>query len=87
MIVHLVDPELNKKKLNAFDRLGNQQETAVIRGVAIPKYHIPVTAGRQTASLIESAVVHFKLRQAGCNSAEQYLDNYEKVLEKSENNA
>ncbi|MBQ0045663.1 MAG: HPr(Ser) kinase/phosphatase [Mycoplasma sp.] len=80
MTVHLVNPELGKKSLNDFERLGVNQETEKIRGVKLPKYYIPVTAGRPTASLIESAVVDFKMKRAGYNSAENYLENYDKVL-------
>lgn len=82
MIVHLVNPELSKKKLNDFERLGSEQAKEKIRGVYLPKYFIPVTAGRPTASLIESAVVDFKLKKSGYNSAETYLENYDKVLTK-----
>lgn len=82
MIVHLVNPELSQKKLNQFERLGTSQQKEKIRGVCLPKYFIPVTAGRPTASLIESAVVDFKLKKAGYNSAENYLENYDKVLTK-----
>ncbi len=82
MIVHLVNPELSKKKLNDFERLGNEQSKEKIRGVYLPKYFIPVTAGRPTASLIESAVVDYKLKKSGYNSAETYLQNYDKVVTK-----
>lgn len=80
MTVHLVNPELGKKTLNDFERLGVSQQTEKIRGVKLPKYFIPVTAGRPTASLIESAVVDYKMKRAGYNSAESYLENYDKVL-------
>lgn len=82
MIVHLVNPELSHKKLNDFERIGIEHHNEKIRGVPIPKYFIPVTVGRPTASLIESAVVDFKLKKAGYNSAETYLENYEKILSK-----
>lgn len=82
MIVYLVNPELSKKNLNDFERLGVSQATEKIRGVKLPKYYIPVTAGRPTASLIESAVVDYKMKRAGYNSAENYLENYDKVLTK-----
>ena len=82
MIVHLVNPELGKKKLNDFDRIGDSHENEKIRGVKLSKYFIPVTAGRPTASLIESAVVDFKLKKAGYNSAQTYLDNYDRVITK-----
>ena len=82
MIVHLVNPETSKKNLNEFERLGVSQPKEKIRGVNIPKYFIPVTVGRPTASLIESAVIDFKMKKAGYNSAQTYLDNYDKVITK-----
>lgn len=82
MIVHLVNPELGKRKLNDFERLGIEQAKEKIRGVYLPKYNIPVTAGRPTASLIESAVIDFKLKKSGYNSAQTYLDNYDRVITK-----
>lgn len=82
MVVYLVNPETSKKNLNDFERLGVSQPTERIRGVSLPKYYIPVTAGRPTASLIESAVIDFKMKKAGYNSAQTYLENYDKVITK-----
>lgn len=82
MMVHLVNPEISKMNLNEFERLGIEQHSEKIRGIKIPKYFIPVTAGRPTGSLIESAVIDYKMKRAGYNSAETYLQNYDKVLTK-----
>lgn len=82
MIVHLVNVADNPKRLNDFERVGMETKYEKIRGVKIPKYLIPVATGRPTASLIESAVVDFKLKKAGYNSAENYLENYDKVITK-----
>ena len=82
MTVHLVSPEVSKKNLNEFERLGVSQPKDKIRGVSVPKYFIPVTVGRPTASLIESAVIDFKMKRAGYNSAQTYLDNYDRVITK-----
>lgn len=82
MAVHLVNPETSKKNLNEFERLGVSQPKEKIRGVNVPKYFIPVTAGRPTASLIESAVIDYKMKRAGYNSAQTYLDNYDRVITK-----
>lgn len=82
MVVYLVNPELSKKHLNEFERLGVTQQTEKIRGVKLKKYFIPVTAGRPTASLIESAVIDYKMKRAGYNSAATYLENYDKVITK-----
>lgn len=40
--------------------------------IAVPKITIPVTAGRSMATLLESAVSQFKLKQAGYDSAKEF---------------
>jgi len=80
MIVHLVNPDTSKSQLNNFERVGNKQHYADLMGVKIPKYYIPVTAGRPTASLIESAVVDYKLKRDGYNSGKEYLQNFNRVI-------
>ena len=82
MMVRLVNPETSKTQLNKFERVGAKQHFEIIRGVKIPKYYIPVTAGRPTASLIESAVVDYKLKKQGYNSGKEFLQNFNKVLKK-----
>lgn len=84
MIVDLVPTNDKTQKLNTFERLGTEQPKVIIRGVSIPKYSIPVATGRPTASLIESAVIDFKLKSGGYNSANEYLVNYESVINKSQ---
>lgn len=80
MIVDLVSTKDQTKKLNTFERLGATQPKVLIKGVAIPKYSLPVATGRPIFSLIESAVIDFKLKHGGYNSAYEYLNNYDKVI-------
>lgn len=80
MVVDLVSTKDQIKKLNTFERLGKSQQKMLIKGVKVPKYLIPIATGRPTASLIESAVIDFKLKMGGYNSANEYLNNYDSVI-------
>lgn len=84
MIVELVNPEKSVHELNKFERVGDKQHYEKIRGVSLPKYYIPVTAGRPTASLIESAVVDYKLKVEGYNAGQQFINNFNNVLAKGD---
>lgn len=55
-----------------YNRIGDEtQRYTRILDVLVPTLVLPVSAGRNTAALIESAVSEFKLKQAGFNSAEE----------------
>lgn len=55
-----------------YNRIGDETTRYTrILDVLIPTLVLPVSAGRNTASLIESAVSEYKLREAGFNSAEE----------------
>ena len=84
MIVNLVNTEDSKNHLNDFERIGTTQHYELVRGLKIPKYILPVTAGRPTHSLIESAVVDYKLKREGYNSGKEFLDNFNKEMKKGE---
>lgn len=83
MQVDLVPTADQTSKLNTFERLGVKQPEIVIKGVSIPKYSIPIATGRPTASLIESAVIDFKLKDGGYNSGNEYLSNFDKVVKQN----
>jgi HPr kinase/phosphorylase len=48
-----------------FDRLGIRQEFFDVLGVQVPMFKIPVSSGRNLASIIEVAVRNFLVRQEG----------------------
>ena len=70
-----------------YNRIGDETTRYTrILDVLIPTLILPVSAGRNTASLIESAVSEFKLREAGFNSAEEIRKRfYEYTKNNSEN--
>lgn len=52
-----------------YERIGADFKTEEIMGVSVPKLLIPVEAGRNIAIVIEVAVMDFRLKQQGYNSA------------------
>lgn len=57
-----------------FDRLGIRQEFFDVLGVQVPMFKIPVSSGRNLASIIEVAVRNFLVRQEGYVATQQVLD-------------
>jgi len=83
VVVELVSPDNGKNQLNKFERIGHTQRYEEIAGAKIAKYYIPIQAGRSVSNMIESAVIDYKLKQGGYNSGDEYLANYNKILEKN----
>ena len=54
------------------ERVGTEQLTKDMMGLAIPKVDIPVAPGRDVAGLIELAALNYKLRAFGYNSAVEF---------------
>lgn len=79
MVVELVpwNPE------REYDRLGLEQSTIPILGLELPYLQIPVSPGRNTATIIEVAVRNEKLKQKGINTAENFRKEHKKLLEKN----
>ncbi|MDR0674741.1 MAG: HPr(Ser) kinase/phosphatase [Mycoplasmataceae bacterium] len=76
VIIELV---VDDKKALQFERLGVELKTKELEKVHIPYYKLPITPGRKMSDLIETAVIDLKLKQHGYSSAEDYMQNYEKV--------
>ncbi len=55
-----------------FNRIGDEAERFTnILNVLVPTVTLPISAGRNVAVLVESAVTNFRLQEAGYNSAEE----------------
>jgi HPr kinase/phosphorylase len=80
VVIELV---LDDKKTMQFERLGDHLNVKVLEKVQVPYYKLPITPGRKMSDLIETAVIDLKLKQHGYSSAEDYMDNYEKVNRKN----
>ena len=63
-----------------FERVGKQTKYKTINGVNVPLYVLPITPGRKMSDLVETAVTDYKLKQEGYSSANEYIQNYRKVM-------
>lgn len=62
------------------DRLGLNAGVEEILGVRVPKFTIPVTSGRNMATLVETAVRLHLLRQSGFESPEDLLERHSRIV-------
>lgn len=62
------------------DRLGLEARTVEILGVAVPHFLLPVSPGRNLATLIETAVRVHLLRARGYNAAERFVARHSGAL-------
>ncbi|MCK8627419.1 HPr(Ser) kinase/phosphatase [Fructobacillus cardui] len=65
--IHLSNGKIGEEN---FDRLGNEDDTLDILGVKIKKMVVPVTPGRNTASVIDAATVKFRTQNMGYDALE-----------------
>lgn len=86
MVVNLVYVDKNLTKLNRFERINDTIYHKIIMGVKIPTYDIPVGAGRQLSTLIESAVIDFKSKRNNYDSTQDFWQNYNNVLKGTNDN-
>ena len=84
MIVDLVYVDKDLKILNKFKRINDTIYYKIIKGVKIPTYEIPIIAGRQISTLVESAVIDFKSKKNNYDSNQDFWQNYNSIL-KTEN--
>ena len=63
-----------------YDRLGLEEESRDILGVAVRKVTLPVRPGRNMSSIIEIAARNELLRQAGHHPAREFVERVEKGL-------
>ncbi|MCL1926144.1 MAG: HPr(Ser) kinase/phosphatase [Syntrophorhabdaceae bacterium] len=62
------------EKGKEYDRLGVEQECVEILGVRLPSLLIPVSPGRNVATIVEVAVRNHLLKQQGVNSAAELIE-------------
>jgi HPr kinase/phosphorylase len=62
------------------DRLGLEERTADILGVAVPYFVLPVSPGRNLATLVETAVRVHLMRLRGYNAAESFVARHAGLL-------
>ena len=66
------------------ERLGNVIHETEIAGVPVQKFVIPVSSGRNLATLIETAVRLYINRDAGATAAEQLIEKQKALLQSSQ---
>jgi HPr kinase/phosphorylase len=59
-----------------YDRLGLEDETVEILGVRLPSPLIPISPGRNLATIVEVAVRNHLLKQLGVHSAREFVDRH-----------
>jgi len=62
-----------------YDRLGIEEQTQAILGVALPRLRIPVSAGRSIAILVEVAARNHLLKLTGVHAARSFLSDLGKA--------
>ncbi|HEX7316695.1 MAG TPA: HPr(Ser) kinase/phosphatase [Pyrinomonadaceae bacterium] len=62
------------------DRLGLEERTVDILGVAVPYFVLPVSPGRNLATLVETAVRVHLMRLRGYNAAESFVERHDASL-------
>ena len=68
-----------------YDRLGLYVKTYPILGVELPYLQIPVSPGRNTATIIEVAARNQSLKLSGVHSAENFRTRHNDMLSKAKN--
>ena len=68
--------------LREVDRLGLEEQTVEILGVKVPQVLLPVSPGRNLATLVETALRVHLMRVRGYNSARQLVARHAEMLER-----
>jgi HPr kinase/phosphorylase len=70
--------------LKEVDRLGVEERTVEILGVRVPQVLLPVSPGRNLATLVETAMRVHLLRVRGYNAARDFVARHDALLARSE---
>ncbi|MEG0381290.1 MAG: HPr kinase/phosphorylase, partial [Kurthia sp.] len=68
-----------------YDRLGIETETMRILDTELTKLTIPVRPGRNLAVIIEVAAMNHRLKNLGINSAEEFTQKLDNVIQGKSN--
>lgn len=78
-----IDLCIDLKKWNDVEnveRIGLEPQQSVIVGIPLPKFTLPVSPGRNLATLIETAVKVFLLRESGYDAARDLIEKHDRLL-------
>ena len=73
------------EELDEVDRLGLETREETILGASVPKFVLPVTPGRNLATLVETAVRIHLLKASGIDSAQTLLERHGALLRGEDN--
>ena len=62
------------------DRLGFQENTRIICGIAVPQVTIPVKVGRNMENIVEVAVMNFRAKAMGFDAAKTFDENLTSLI-------
>lgn len=68
LAIQLEEWDLNKD----YERLGIDDQTVTILDIPLPSYMIPVKPGRNIGTIVEVAVLDYKLKQSGVHMAREF---------------
>lgn len=63
-----------------YDRLGFQENTRIICGIAVPQITIPVKVGRNMENIVEVAVMNFRAKAMGFDAAKTFDENLTSLI-------
>ncbi|CAK8054261.1 HPr(Ser) kinase/phosphatase [Eupransor demetentiae] len=79
--IHLSNGKIGEEN---FDRLGNENDSIEILGVKLKRMVVPVTPGRNTASVIDAAAVKFRTTNMGFDALETLNKRMDQEIAKNE---
>ncbi|WP_270236705.1 HPr(Ser) kinase/phosphatase [Lactobacillus delbrueckii] len=63
-----------------YDRLGFQENTRIICGIAVPQVTIPVKVGRNMENIVEVSVMNFRAKAIGFDAAKTFDENLTSLI-------
>lgn len=78
LVIELVKYEEGMK----IDRLGLDQKKQMLFDIEVPKVEIYVMPGRNTATLVEVATMNWKLKSIGKDTAREFVDKLDAIVNK-----
>jgi HPr kinase/phosphorylase len=79
LVVNLQDWEQDNK----YDRLGSSTETISLSNVPVPRITIPVSTGRNVATIIEVAAMNFRAKTMGYDATKKFESNLSRLIEEN----
>ncbi len=79
-----IDLKRSNEKVQNLDRLGDDGANFKILGIEIPKMELPVTSGRNTASVIDAAALKYRTERMGFDALSTLEQRQTKLIKENE---